>query len=54
MAAASELPIATEPWLAIRAACRPASASRTAVASSGVPNVAYGATRTAPPSTSCW
>ena len=46
--------MATDPWLAISAACRPASASRTCAASSGVPKVAYGATRTAPPSSRCW
>ena len=40
------------PWLAISAAVRSSSASSTASASSGVPNVAYGATRTVPPSAS--
>ncbi len=39
-ALSSDAPIATEPWLPIRAACRSTSAARTAAASSGVPKVA--------------
>ena len=39
-ACARVAPTATEPWLAISAACRPASAVRTKPASSGVPKVA--------------
>ena len=42
-------PTATEPWLAMSAAWRPSRAVCTWAASSGVPKVAYGATRTAPP-----
>ncbi len=42
----------TPPWLAIRAARLPSRAARTFAASSGVPYVAYGATRTTPPSSS--
>ena len=40
------------PWLAINAAVFPSSASSTTSASSGVPNVRYGATRTVPPRSS--
>ena len=46
--------MAIVPWLAISAAARPSSASSVSSASSGVPKVAYGATRIGPPSASIW